>query len=78
LYGPSMPGKVLSREIVYQFDEVFCLRREPDGNGGTVSALMCNTDGIYQAKDRSGALDAWEAPDLGVIIDKIKNRNRMK
>jgi hypothetical protein len=74
LYGPSMPGKVLSREIVYQFDEVFCLRREPDGNGGTVSALMCQTDGIYQAKDRSGALEAWEAPDLGVLIEKIKRR----
>jgi len=34
-------------------------------------ALMCASDGIWQAKDRSGKLEAWESPDLGEIIKKI-------
>jgi len=77
LYSPSMPGKTLSREIMYQFDEVFCLRKETDPETGeATSALMCVTDGVYQAKDRSGACDLWEAPDLGAIIEKIKNKRK--
>jgi len=32
---------------------------------------MCIPDGIWTAKDRSGALDQWEAPDLGGVIAKI-------
>jgi len=32
---------------------------------------MCDSDGIWQAKDRSGKLEQWEAPDLGAIIAKI-------
>ena len=77
LYSPSMPGKTLSREIIYQFDEVYCLRKEKDPESGQiVSALMCVTDGIYEAKSRSGACDTWEAPDLGQIIEKIKNRRK--
>ncbi len=34
--------------------------------------LMCDGDGLWLAKDRSGRLDAWEAPDLGAIIAKIQ------
>jgi len=32
---------------------------------------MCNSDGVWQAKDRSGKLDQWETPDLGALIGKI-------
>jgi hypothetical protein len=32
---------------------------------------MCDSDGLWLAKDRSGKLGAWEAPDLGEIIAKI-------
>jgi hypothetical protein len=32
---------------------------------------MCDSDGIWLAKDRSGKLDAWEAPDMGAIIEKM-------
>jgi hypothetical protein len=32
---------------------------------------MCDGDGLWQAKDRSGKLDQWEGPDLGEIIKKI-------
>ena len=72
LYSPSMPGARLGAQIPYFFDEVFALRVEKDEGGKNVRALQCDTDGLWSAKDRSGKLDAWEEPDLGAIIAKIK------
>ncbi len=71
LYAPSMPGKSLSMQIPYFFDLLLALRVEKDAEGLSQRALMCDSDGIWQAKDRSGKLDTWEAPDLGAIINKI-------
>ena len=71
LYAPSMPGKSLSMQIPYFFDLLLALRVEKDAEGLAQRALMCDSDGIWQAKDRSGKLDGWEAPDLGAIIAKI-------
>ncbi len=71
LYAPSMPGNKLAQSLPFFFDEVLALRVEKDGDGKTQRALMCDTDGLWSAKDRSGKLDAWEAPDLGEIINKI-------
>ena len=53
------------------FAEVLALRVERDAEGVTQRALMCDSDGLWLAKDRSGKLEAWEAPDLGEIIAKI-------
>lgn len=71
LYGPSMPGKTLSQGLPYFFDEVLALRVEKDAEGNSQRALMCDSDGAWLAKDRSGKLAQWEAPDLGAIINKI-------
>lgn len=71
LYNPSMPGKTLSQGLPYFFDEVLALRVEKDAEGISQRALMCDSDGLWAAKDRSGRLDAWERPDLGDIIQKI-------
>lgn len=71
LYGPSMPGKTLSQGLPYFFDEVLALRVEKDSEGNSQRALMCDGDGAWLAKDRSGKLSQWEAPDLGAIINKI-------
>ena len=71
LYGPSMPGAKLSQQLGYFFDAVFALRVEKDAEGNTQRALMCDTDGLWQAKCRIKGVDAWEAPDLGAIINKI-------
>jgi phage nucleotide-binding protein len=71
LYNPGMPGKSLTQGLPYFFDEVLALRVEKDSENKTQRALMCNSDGLWLAKDRSGKLDAWEAPDLGAIIAKI-------
>jgi phage nucleotide-binding protein len=71
LYAPSMPGNKTGQSLPYFFDEVLALRVEKDAEGLAQRALMCDSDGIWQAKDRSGKLDTWEAPDLGAIISKI-------
>jgi hypothetical protein len=57
--------------LPYLFDEVLALRVERDSDGAVQRALMCESDGLWLAKDRSGKLDAWEAPDLGAVISKI-------
>lgn len=72
LYAPSMPGNKAGQALPYQFDVVAALRVEKDSEGVTQRALMCDSDGLWQAKDRSGKLDPWEAPDLGAVIEKIK------
>lgn len=71
LYSPSMPGNKTGQALPYYFDEVLALRVEKDADGQTQRALMCDSDGLWTAKDRSGRLESWEAPDLGAIIDKI-------
>lgn len=71
LYSPSMPGNKTGQALPYFFDEVLALRVEKDGEGNTQRALMCDSDGLWLAKDRSGKLAAWEGPDLGAVIAKI-------
>lgn len=71
LYSPSMPGQQLPQALPYYFDEVLALRVERDAEGNTHRALLTDSDGLWQAKDRSGKLDRWELPDLGAIIRKI-------
>jgi len=71
LYSPSMPGAKLAQQIPYLVDEVLALRVEKDAEGVAQRALMCDSDGLWLAKDRSGKLEQWEAPDLSAIIKKI-------
>lgn len=70
LYSPSMPGNKTGQALPYFFDEVLALRCEPSDEG-MVRALLCQPDGVWQAKDRSGKLDQWEEPDLTKLIAKI-------
>jgi len=71
LYAPSMPGNKTGQALPYFFDECLALRVEKDAEGVTQRALMCDSDGLWLAKDRSGKLSSWEAPDLAEIIAKI-------
>lgn len=75
MYGPSMPGQRLGQGLPYLFDEVFCLRVEKDDQGNVGRWLQTQPDFTYQAKDRSGALDGFEAPDLAAIAAKILSPN---
>lgn len=71
MFGPSMPGQRLAQSIPYLFDEVFALRVEKDPDGNPQRWLQTQPDFSYQAKDRSGALDAFELPNLAAIAAKI-------
>lgn len=66
-----MPGNKTGQSLPYFFDEVLALRVEKDADGNAQRALMCDSDGLWAAKDRSGKLSNWEAPDLASIINKI-------
>lgn len=72
LYSPSMPGKTLTQQLPYFFDAVFAMRVEKNPEGQPQRMLMTDSDGLWMAKNRAaGRLSAWEAPDLGAIINKI-------
>ena len=71
LQSPGMPGNKAAQSLPFYFDEVLALRVHRTEDNQTQRALMCHSDGVWQAKDRSGKLDLWEAPDLGAIINKI-------
>ncbi len=70
-YGPMMPGKVLPQEIPYKFDELFHLDVGKTEEGDLFRYFRTCPDLQYEGKDRSGALEQIESPDLGYIIKKI-------
>jgi hypothetical protein len=72
LYSPSMPGNQLKNAIEYFFDEVLTLRVEKDPDGNPTRWLQTQRDFNYSAKDRSGALDMFEQPDIASISAKIR------
>lgn len=74
LYAPSMPGNKTGQALPYFFDEVLALRCEKDAEGNTHRMLLCQSDGLWQAKDRSGKLEQWESADLGAVILKIEGK----
>lgn len=74
LYGPSLPGQKLGQALPYFFDEVFALRVEKDAEGVMQRWLQTQPDHQWGAKDRSGALEVWETPDLSAIAAKITHQ----
>ncbi len=71
LYGPGMPGQKLGQAIPYLTDIVMALRVEKDAEGKLVRWLQTQPDFQWSAKDRSGALDAFMAPDMAQVISRI-------
>lgn len=70
-YGPSMPGSKLGPQLPYLFDEVFRLAVNKTPQGVEYRFLQTRPDLQYDGKDRSGALDAIERPDLSYLFSKI-------
>ena len=70
-YGPMMPGNKLPAQVPYFFDEVFQLFVYKDDEGKDLRALRTARDAQFEAKDRSGKLDAWEPADLNHVFKKI-------
>ena len=71
MYGPSAPGQQLGKALPYLFDEVWMLRVERDAEGNLTRWLQTSGDNQRIAKDRSGALEMFESPDLAAIVAKI-------
>ena len=71
LYTPSLPGTKLSQGVGYFFDEEFAFVTIKDEEGNFQRVLQTFSDTSYEAKDRSGKLDFYEAPDLSSIFRKI-------
>lgn len=75
MYAPSMPGSKLGGQLPYLFDEVFRLGLGRTQDGTEYRYLQTRPDFQSDAKDRSGALDAMEQPNLTHIFNKILNLN---
>ncbi len=72
LLGPSLPGRLLDREVPYLFDELFQMSIADNGQGGSVRFLRTAPDFKHYAKDRSGQLDPrGEFPSFSNIFAKI-------
>lgn len=76
MFGPAMPGKKVSQQLPYLFDEVFRLGIGKTPAGKEYRFLQTQPDMQYDAKDRSGALDALEPPDITHIFNKILSTPR--
>lgn len=70
-FGPSMPGSKLGPKLPYFFDEVFKLGVNKDAQGNQFRFLQTAVDLQNMAKDRSGALDIMEPPNLTHVFNKI-------
>lgn len=65
-YVPLLPGKILTNQLPYMFDEVFCLRVEPHPSkpGKFLRVIQTGRDATHDCKDRSGTLDMFEPADF--------------
>lgn len=73
---PSMPGKNLTRDLPYFFDEVFKIDIgvTQDGSNRKYRYLLTQPDFMNDAKDRSGRLSPIEEPHLGKLFAKINGQ----
>lgn len=78
VWHPIMPGKNTLEALPFYFDEVFYLGLGETPNTQVIGGppiiyryLQTQRDNQHEAKDRSGALDLMEPPDLTHIFNKI-------
>ena len=86
-FDVQIEGSKAGRELPGIFDEVLTMGLFDVSSGqavldlvkGTERGFVCHQTNGYgvPAKDRSGRLEAIEPPDLGAIIRKIQNGNRI-
>ena len=72
-YSPSMPSAGTRDMLPPMFDLVGCMRAVRNADGKVQRMLQFRAEGgtAYLCKDRSGALEDFEAPDLGAVFEKI-------
>lgn len=78
VYTPQIEGAATARELPGIFDQVITLQVFKT-DSGTHRAFVCRQDNEwgYPAKDRSGRLETIEAPDLGLLMKKIREGKRL-
>lgn len=69
--GFNLPGKI-SQDLPQFFDFVFYLGITESDEGETKRYLLTKATERHTCKDRSGVLDKFERPDLGLVIKKLK------
>jgi hypothetical protein len=73
-WEPQVEGGKTARELPGIFDQVLTLQLV---NGHRAFVTNQNNEFGYPAKDRSGRLAPIEPPDLGALMRKIQNANRL-
>lgn len=77
-YVPMMPGKNMVNFLPYQFDEVFYMTFHETDEGKKQRVIITETSFEHDAKDRSGALNNMERPNLTRIFKKISGSTQTK
>lgn len=75
LFVPQIDGSKTGLELSGIVDEVISMVELKDEDGAPYRAFVCQTLNPFgfPAKDRSGRLDMVEQPDLGQLMNKIRN-----
>lgn len=78
VFVPQIDGAKTGLELPGIVDEVISMVELKDDEGEPYRAFVCQTLNPFgfPAKDRSGRLDMIEQPDLGRLMDKIRNAAR--
>jgi hypothetical protein len=77
-FVPQIDGAKTGLELPGIVDEVISMVELRDDEGAPYRAFVCQTLNPFgfPSKDRSGRLDMTEPPDLGQLMDKIRNGSR--
>lgn len=75
---PSMPGQQLVTNLPYWFDEVLAMKIGVTEEGVQYRYLQTQADLFWEAKDRSGKLEAIEEPRLDKLFAKIQGEKSTK
>ena len=75
---PSMPGQQLGPALPYLFDFVLPMRIGETEKGGEYRYLQTKADIQWEAKDRSGKLNAIEEPNLTKLFNKALGKKQKK
>lgn len=77
-YKCMLPGKTLTQQLPYLFDEILCLHIGEDEDENEYRYIQTQPSITHDSKDRSGKLDNPERPDLGYIFNKITRGGKDK
>lgn len=72
---PAMPGRRLTSDLPFYFDEVLALLVRPAEDGEKEErTLQCHPTAQLDAKDRSGLLKKYESANIGKLIKKLRGK----